>query len=259
MTISSESVIIYVNGKPEIYTINEFRRLYKNYKALITIPSFKYWNRSKIFKLWLKYVQRQRRKKNEKKLKERLRILDRPIVEGIKKIRKILEEIIDINIFRLNSRTAKFPNQFILDYHYQIVTINKEFDFIRSRMKEIVKDMCDKEVQHFLASKKMPIDEGKKEENKLNINPVEKIMNNENKNNEDNKDNINNNDINNNEINNDFNNPTDNNDKINIKNKDQSFNYNYKLNKHREILKNINIPDDLYKNRISWISTISMG
>ena len=118
-------------------------------------------------------------------------------------------------------------------------------------MKEIVKDMCDKEVQHFLASKKMPIDEGKKEENKLNINPVEKVMDNENKTNEDNKDNINNNDINNNEINNDFNNPTDNNDKINIKNKDQSFNYNYKLNKHREILKNINIPDDLYKNRIS--------
>jgi len=135
MTISSENVIIYINGKPEYYNINEFK--------------------SKIFKLWLNYVQRQRRKKYEKKLKEKLHILDKPIAEGIMEIKRLLRRIKEINIFRLNSKEAKFPNQFIIDYQKEIININKDFDYYRSRIKDIIKNMCEEEVHNFMINKKM--------------------------------------------------------------------------------------------------------
>ena len=249
MTISSESVIIYVNGKPESYNINEFKSLYMNYKNLITIPLFKYWNKSKIFKLWLKYVQRQRRKKYEKKLKERLHILDRPVFNGIKYIKKILGDLTTINIFRLNSKEPKFPNQFMLDYHYEIIVINKDFDLIRSKVKEIIKNMCDKEVQNFMATKKITDMNDEIEENKMMAKIEEKRMENYNLDNHDHDHDEKNNEQNMGENFNDLNDNKTN--KENILNRDKSFNYNYKIMKHREILKNVHIPEDLYKSRVT--------
>ena len=245
MTISNESVIIYVNGKPESYNINEFKSLYMNYKSLITIPLFKYWNKSKIFKLWLKYVQRQRRKKYEKKLKERLHILDRPVFNGIKYIKKILGDLTSINIFRLNSKEPKFPNQFMLDYHYEIIMINKDFEFIRSKVKEVIKSMCDKEVQHFMKTKKITDMNDAIEENKMMAKIEEKRMEHYNIEHHDHDEK--NNEHNMNEDANDNNDNKSN--KESILNRDKSFNYNYKIMKHREILKNVNIPEDLYKSR----------
>ena len=247
MTISSESVIIYVNGKPESYNVNEFKSLYMNYKNLITIPLFKYWNKSKIFKLWLKYVQRQRRKKYEKKLKERLHILDRPVFNGIKYIKKILGDLTTINIFRLNSKEPKFPNQFMLDYHYEIIVINKDFDLIRSKVKEVIKNMCDKEVQNFMATKKITDMKDEIEENKMMAKIEEKRMENYNLEHHDHDEK--NNEQNMNEYLNDNNDNKSN--KESILNRDKSFNYNYKIMKHREILKNVNIPEDLYKSRVT--------
>jgi hypothetical protein len=173
MTISSENVVIYINGKPENYNINEFRSLFLNYKTLLNIPIFKYWTRSKIFKLWVNYVRRQRRKKAEKKLKGRLHILDQPIVEGLKMIKQLLRNITEINIFRLNSKEAKFPNQFVMDYQIEIKVINKEFENYRYKIKEIIKKMCEEEVHNFMMNKKMLDTYAVKEENNL-IQKIEK-------------------------------------------------------------------------------------
>ena len=276
MTISSENVIIYINGKPEYYNINEFKSLYLNYKALTNIPIFKYWIKSKIFKLWLNYVQRQRRKKYEKKLKEKLHILDKPIAEGIMEIKRLLRRLKEINIFRLNSKEAKFPNQFIIDYQKEIININKDFDYYRSRIKDIIKNMCEEEVHNFMVNKKMLDSKAVTEDMKLiiKIETQKKLIEDSkreknspipNKENQDkDKDNIqenNNKSIDkeneiieeeNNLIPNEINNesePISDKDSSNI----EDDNLNYKLNKHKKILKNmnINIPEDLYKRHIT--------
>ena len=299
MTISAENVIIYIEGKPENYNINEFKSLYLNYKTLTNIPLFKFWTRSKIFKLWLNYVQRQRRKKYEKKLKEKLHILDRPIVEGYINIKKLLRQVREINIFRLNSKEAKFPNQFIIDYQKEINGINKDFDYYRNKIKEIIKSMCEEEVHNFMVIKKMldtkAMDEDtkllmkiesqkiEKEMNKLIINKENKID--DDKENEKEKDNNEkdkeNNKINNKEGDKDINNKNkskQNKDNKDNKNDDKNKNinkeeeedinnekeeepkyeinetvgkFNYKLHKQRQILKNIHIPEDLFKNHIT--------
>ena len=292
MTISTENVIIYIDGKPENYNVNEFKSLYLNYKTLTNIPIFKYWTKSKIFKLWLNYVQRQRRKKYEKKLKEKLHILDAPIIEGIINIKKKIRQVKEIKIFRFNSKEAQFPNQFIIDYQRLINGINKEFESYRSGIKEIIKNMCEEEVHNFMVAKKMidtkamdedakllmKIESQKKEKEKDNnqSNNNKDIKTNDNKDNKD-KDNnkeieiTSNNNINSQDkdskenINNDDKSKDNNNDDIgekedidNIEEEKQDEQmdendkkFNYKLYKQRQLLKNIHIPDDLYKSHIT--------
>ena len=289
MTISSENVIIYINGKPENYNVNEFKSLYLNYKTLTNIPIFKYWTRSKIFKLWLNYVQRQRRKKYEKKLKEKMHILDKPVVEGIINIKQLLRELKEINIFRLNSREAKFPTQFILDYQRELLVINKEFDYYRTKIKEVIRKMCEEEVHNFMVKKKMLKTRAVEEDNKLLMKIETQIKdNNKSKNNkstkaDNNKDNIKENnkstfnkenekdindknkskDINKNkkDINKDIDNDINEEDNLssngegtieNQKNENDGK-FNYKLKRQRDILKNIDIiiPEDIYKSHIT--------
>ena len=247
MTISSENVIIYVNGKPENYNINEFKSIYLNYKTLTNIPLFKYWTRSKIFKLWLNYVQRQRRKKYEKKLKERLHILDKPIVEGIMDIKKIFREVKNINIFRLNSKEAKYPNQFIIDYQNEIIAINKEFEYHRNKIKEIIKNMCEEEVYNFMVLKKMLNTKALNEDFKL-LQKIENEIkdNNKSNNNKENKD-----DNNKDKENKDKDNKDDKNKNISKddKNKNRSNNDDKNKNNSKDD-KNKNISkDDKNKNR----------
>ena len=256
MTISLENVVIYVNGKPENYNINEFRSLFLNYKTLLNIPIFKFWTRSKIFKLWVNYVRRQRRKKYEKKLKGKLHILDKPIVEGIKNIKQLLRDVAEINIFRLNSKEAKFPNQFVMDYQEEIKIINKEFENYRSKIKEIIKNMCEEEVHDFMMSKKMLDTYAVREDNnllmKIETQKNSGIKNKSNKNSKDiNKDSNSYKDT----FKDDNYNKKDNKNKENKTNSEKKNNYdyknskfNYKLNNKKKILKNINIPEDLYKN-----------
>jgi hypothetical protein len=55
----------------------------------------------------------------------------------------------------------------MLDYHYEIIVINKDFDLIRSKVKEVIKNMCDKEVQNFMATKKITDMNDEVEENKI--------------------------------------------------------------------------------------------
>ena len=237
-----------------------------------------------------------------------MHILDKPIVEGIINIKKLLRQVKDINIFRLNSKEAQYPNQFIIDYQNEISYINKEFENYRSKIKEIIKEMCEEEVHNFMVIKKMLDSRAVQEDNKL-LMRIETQTNKDSKNDKDkdkekdikdnnkdtNKDaNIKDNSKEVSKINNKENNKSiskDNNtsknakdNKNNDKEKEKSNSkgsgsdnneenenensddekkekekeedliekkYNYKLNKQREILKNINIPDDLYKSHIT--------
>jgi len=88
-------------------------------------------------------------------LKEKLHISDKPIAEGIMEIKRLLRRLKEINIFRLNSKETKFPNQFIIDYQKEIININKDFDYYRSRIKDIIKNMYEEEVRNFMINKKM--------------------------------------------------------------------------------------------------------
>ena len=55
-----------------------------------------------------------------------MHILDKPIVKGIINIKKLLRQVKDINIFRLNSKEAQYPNQFIIDYQNEVLSRQNE-------------------------------------------------------------------------------------------------------------------------------------
>lgn len=91
----------YIYGTTVIYSVNEWRDFFQKFKKLMNIPLFKNYRMNKLFDLWRNYVKKHKKTFYTEKLKGRLHHIDIALLDGIKIIKKILKEMININIFKV--------------------------------------------------------------------------------------------------------------------------------------------------------------
>ena len=193
ITISKNTILHYQRGgAPCVYSIQEWVENYEKYKELMKIPLFKNFKNAKLFDLWRRFYKKTRRQYYTEKLKNKLFLVDKNLLEGIINTRTILKEMKSTNIFYLDANNGSVLLNHFNDLHKEnLVRIDQKINEYRLRVKYIINESCNNSYQEYKSLKKITLDDNivtdSKQKKKFPININNNIGDNNNNLNNNNK------------------------------------------------------------------------
>ena len=135
LTISRNSILHYIRGKPHMYTMSDWINDYIKYVQLMKIPLIKNFKNAKLFELWKKYYRNKKRMFYLEKFKKKTIFVEPNLLKGILDIRKIFKDMSFYELFKLNVSSPVYLNKFN-QMHSDIISINiSHLERFRAKIK----------------------------------------------------------------------------------------------------------------------------
>ena len=135
LTISRNSILHYIRGKPHMYTMSDWINDYIKYVQLMKIPLIKNFKNAKLFELWKKYYRNKKRMFYLEKFKKKTIFVEPNLLKGILDIRKIFKDMSFYELFKLNISSPVYLNKFN-QMHSDIISINiSHLERFRAKIK----------------------------------------------------------------------------------------------------------------------------
>ena len=142
LTISRNTILHYIRGKPYMYTMNDWINDYMKYVQLMKIPLIKNFKNAKLFELWKKYYRNKKRNFYVEKFKKRTLFVEPNLLRGILSIRKIFKDMSYYELFKLNISSPVYLNKFN-QMHSDILSINiSHLERFRAKIKREISSEC---------------------------------------------------------------------------------------------------------------------
>ena len=112
LTISRNTILHYIRGKPHMSTIGDWINDYIKYKQLMCIPLIKNFKNAKLFDLWKRYYRNKARVYYTQKFKKKTIFVEPHLLKGILEIRKIFKDLTVYELFKLTIPSPVYLNKF---------------------------------------------------------------------------------------------------------------------------------------------------
>ena len=165
ITISKNTILHYLKGKPILYSIKEWTDNYVKFKKLLKIPLFKNFKSAGLFDIWKRFYRKKKRVLYTEKLRKKTYFVDRHLIRGLLDIRRIFKEMTYYELFKLNITSPIYLNTFSQLYFDGLEYNNKKLDEYRSKVKKLLSNACAGSYKAFRKAKNISLDDTDDDDN----------------------------------------------------------------------------------------------
>ena len=168
LTISRNTILHYIRGKPHMSTIGDWINDYIKYKQLMCIPLIKNFKNAKLFDLWKRYYRNKARVYYTQKFKKKTIFVEPHLLKGILEIRKIFKDLTVYELFKLTIPSPVYLNKFN-QIHCDVLNNNSSnLERYRLKIKREISTACRRAYLDFKKEKNITLDDPILEEDDLN-------------------------------------------------------------------------------------------
>ena len=165
ITISKNTILHYLKGKPILYSIKEWTDNYVKFKKLLKIPLFKNFKNAGLFDIWKRFYRKKKRVLYTEKLKKKTYFVDRHLIRGLLDIRRVFKEMTYYELFKMNITSPIYLNTFSQLYFDGLEYNNKKLDEYRSKVKKLLSNACAGSYKAFRKAKNISLDDTDDDDN----------------------------------------------------------------------------------------------